>query len=145
MNNLHPIQLKEILISHLEIKIFDHNKALNFTGDVEQEMKIRTAASFDESPEIDVGIKATVCPKKVHESEEPCFIVSVDLTGLFLIDLQRFNTEDLKDWVKINAPYLLLPYVREHVYGVASRAGIRGLMLPLLIQPRVIPRSSENN
>jgi preprotein translocase subunit SecB len=43
----------------------------------------------------------------------PAFSVEVELLGHFIVDYSKFKFEHLTSWAKINAPFLLLPFVRE--------------------------------
>lgn len=140
----HPIQLQEIIISKLSVVIHDHETAIAYKGSVSMKMKNgRSNFSVDDKT-IAIGIHMKVEPiqsefpdnhKNDDEINTPAFVLEVELHGQFLIDLEKFQQKHIDLWAKINAPFLLLPYVREHIYGLANRAGIRGMMLPLFIQP----------
>ncbi|NRT58604.1 protein-export chaperone SecB [Sphaerotilus uruguayifluvii] len=141
-NSRHPIQLQELIINKLSVVINDHERALSYQGDVS--MSIMCGKSgFSEDDGVSVGIRVKVEPgaKEVLESVEavngcdPAFLLEVELSGHFTVDVSKFKKDNIDAWSRINAPFLLLPYVREHVYGLASRAGIRGIIIPLFVQP----------
>lgn len=148
MNNLkyqpHPIQLQEITINKLSVVIHDHEKALAYQGGVSMKMGHGKSDFSTDDCTISIGIRVKVEPttSEISESSEndadagnPAFVLEVELHGHFLINLEKFQQKHIDLWAKNNAPFLLLPYVREHIYGLANRAGIRGMVLPLFIQP----------
>lgn len=133
---LHPIQLKEISVSKLSLVVNNSRAAKKFQGNIDLKIKVGTSEYEKGDPIVAVGIQATAAPKLDGETE-PLFELAVELSGQFHVDYDQFKYEDLQEWSRVNAPFLLIPYVREHVYGMALRAGIDNLILPLLIQPRI--------
>ncbi len=143
-NRRHPIQLNEIAVSKLSVVINDHDKALDYQGSVSMQMAIGKSDFSLEEKSISIGLRVKVGPVNSEDSTDfdsygsdgGCiFLVEVELYGNFVVDLDRFQQKHIEPWSRINAPFLLFPYVREHVYGLANRAGMRGLILPLFIQP----------
>jgi preprotein translocase subunit SecB len=135
VTELHPIQLHEIGVTQLSCVINDVKAAKDFRGDIDLEIKTGISDLVPGDGHIAVGIQARVAPD-VDGDNEPAFEIKVELSGQFEVDLERFKFEDLTDWAKINAPFLLLPYVREQIYGLGLRAGMTGLVIPLFVQPR---------
>lgn len=133
MNELHPIQLKNILVRKVGVLINDQNVALADTGDVKVTLHRGTSEFSRDNPSFQVGMKAEATPDNLKEGEEPAFFIEVELAGVFTVDYERFAFEDLERWSLVNAPLLLLPFLREHLYGAAIRAGIRGIFLPLVV------------
>lgn len=144
MNELHPIQLRDILVEHLSITVNDPKTAHDFEGTVELELNVGTSDFSPDDPFLAVGVRARVAPGAKQDSGDPAFVAEVELSGQFEVNFERFKFEHLDEWAKINAPFLLLPYVREHIYGLAMRAGVRGLVIPLFIQPRKIVNQSAS-
>jgi len=142
----HPIQLKEITVSKLSVSVMDHKKALDYKGPVSMHLSLGRSEFLLEEQSISIGVRVKVEPENsenISSSENdgnPLFLLEVELQGHFIVDLEGFQQKHIEPWSRINAPFLLLPYVREHIYGLANRAGIRGLILPLFIQP-----GTENN
>ena len=137
MTEQHPIQLVEILVSRLSIVINDNMSAQEFDGDITLSMQ-RGTSNFDPLDEhIAVGMRAHVVPDQ-GESIEPSFEIEVELNGQFKVDYDRFNFEDLERWALVNAPTLLLPYVREQIYGLGLRAGLKNMIIPLFVQPKQV-------
>jgi preprotein translocase subunit SecB len=69
------------------------------------------------------------------------FSLLVEVVGMFAVDEGRFPVKHIEHWAQRNAPLVLYPYVREHVYGLAVRAGFPTITLPLLEVPtfRLMP------
>lgn len=144
MNELHPIQLLDILVEHLSITVSDPKTAHDFEGEVELELNVGTSEFSPEDPFLAVGVRARVVPKNTTDTLKSAFVVEVHLSGQFEVNFEKFKFEHLEEWSRINAPFLLLPYVREQIYGLAIRAGVRGLVIPLLVQPRKINRNLDS-
>lgn len=138
MTELHPIQLRDISVSRLNVVVNDPAVATNYEGEVDLEFKIGTSDFEEDDPHIAVGFNVTALPMP---KENPPFLIEVELSGQFEVDLKKFKFEHLHEWSRTNAPFLLLPYVREHIYGLALRAGIKSFALPLFVQP-IRPSSS---
>lgn len=147
--NQHPIQLRDITIKTLNLTVNDPNVARDYQGELTLRIELGSTEFSAEDPLISVGLRVQTEPKeaattKFAANRNPSFSVEVELLGHFVVDYAHFKFEHLTEWSQINAPYLLLPYVREQVYGLAIRAGIRGLLFPLFVQPRLIPKSATN-
>ena len=88
------------------------------------------SAYNEDEKTIQVRVRAVVA-----ESEHNPLSIYVEAVGLFKVDESRFNKQHVLRWAQINAPYTLYPYVREHVFSLASRVGAKGLIMPLLEIP----------
>lgn len=69
------------------------------------------------------------------DGNELPFSLRVELVGIFIVDESQFPIVHIEKWAKGNAPLILYPFLREHVYGLTSRAGFDGMLLPLLEIP----------
>lgn len=141
----HPIQLRDITVKVLNLIVNDPNVARDYQGELDLKIEVGSSKFSAEDPHISVGLRVKTEPKHAEKTEftadgSPAFSVEVELLGHFFVDYTRFKFENLNKWSEVNAPYLLLPYVREQIYGLAIRAGIRGLLFPLFIQPSSIPK-----
>ncbi len=135
MTELHPIQLHDITVSRLSVVVRDHAAALSYGGEVDLNLQRGTSDFEFDDPTVAVGLRATVKPVDSSD-EDAIFFVEVELSGQFTIDYSKFDFEDVPRWAEVNAPMLLLPYVREQIYGIALRAGLRQMMIPLLVAQR---------
>lgn len=129
---LHPIQLKSITVTKLSIVINDPGVAADFEGEINFRMQ-RGVSDFERgNPDFAVGLRAGVRPE-VEDGVDPSFEIDIELSGQFHADYEEFDFDDLPRWSEVNAPLLLWPYVREQVYGLSLRAGVKGMVLPLVI------------
>lgn len=137
--NLHPIQLSSIRVGQLYIKI---NDASAFDKDNEEIIKgfnLEVAASeFDESNNvIHVRLRTSIGQNEDHSDNENYPInLLVELHGTFSVDTEKFPIKYLERFAMGNAPLIIYPYLREHVMGLTTRAGIPGLILPLFEVPQ---------
>lgn len=151
----HPIQLADITVLQLNMTVNDPQVARDFEGEISLKLDIGRSEFVEDDPNISVGIRvlfnsisSELMDAEEQESDEnpPAFSGEVELLGHFTVDYSKFKFEHLASWAKINAPFLLLPFVREHVYGLALRAGVKGLVFPLFVQPgsgpKVEPRAA---
>ncbi|MCO7637820.1 protein-export chaperone SecB [Pseudomonas sp. S 311-6] len=142
---LHPIQLMDVTIHKLDLVINDPRFARDYEGELSLNIEIGRSDFSADDPDINIGLRVQTEPitENSGSSEEECvppFSIEVEIQGHFHINLSEFPEEHVEEWAKINAPFLLLPYAREQVYGLAIRAGIRGLLFPLFVQPRATPK-----
>jgi len=94
-------------------------------------------SSFDHVTSlITVGVKGEVGGESSEQNKHP-FHIRIHIQGQFLVDTKKFPVDKIDDWAYKNAPLLLLPFLREHIYGLASRAGIKGVMVPLFVLPTI--------
>lgn len=142
----HAIQLIDISVNKLSIHVDDHVVAREYEGELGLNLELGQSEFQEGDSHIAVGLRVVTDPVELITSKEgstsgtPAFQIEVELVGHFEVDHQRFNFEDLAQWARVNAPFLLLPYVREQIYGLAVRAGIKGIVLPLFIQPGTGPK-----
>jgi preprotein translocase subunit SecB len=61
----------------------------------------------------------------------------VEILGRFSIDTKAFPVEHVPEWARTNAPIMLFPYLREHVYSLTLRAGFKPAVLPLITVPTI--------
>ena len=106
MSKLHPIQLEEILVEELELKIRDIKKARE--EDITSEFSLKTGHSN---------------------------YLKVKLHGVFSVG-ENFPSEFVNDWAEKNAPLILVPFVRENIYSLASRAKVNTIV-PLFTLPSI--------
>lgn len=127
----HPIQLEFLKVVELRIKA---------NLDVDQEIETDTtgftlkvgSSQYDEgSKTIAVKVAASIDSGEEHAP----FDLFVELLGVFSVDESKFPLEYVDDWAQRNAPLVLYPYLREHVFGLASRCGYQSVLLPLLEIP----------
>jgi preprotein translocase subunit SecB len=65
------------------------------------------------------------------------YSLRVHIMGQFQIDEAVLGREKIDLWARINAPYILYPFLREHVFSLTARSGFDPLLLPLVLLPTV--------
>ena len=126
----HAIQLVAIKVLELSIKV---------NPDIDQD-KIPENDSFNfwhthntyNSEEKTIALKVGV---KIDEEDNSPFQLSVELIGVFTVDEDLFPIEHINQFARQNAPLILYPYLREHVYTLTNRAEYPSVMLPLFEVP----------
>ncbi len=65
------------------------------------------------------------------------FALRVHIMGQFKVDESTFDKAKIDKWARINAPYILYPYLREHVFALTARSGFDPVLLPLVELPTI--------
>ncbi|MEI7812437.1 MAG: hypothetical protein WCJ01_08420 [Ignavibacteria bacterium] len=129
---LHPIKLKSVNITEISIKLKKHpseiifeNGEFNFSsGKSEYNAANHLIAVF---VKVEIGYEAGTKNSPV--------MLRVELFGEFEVDETNFDIQELGSWADNNAPVLLFPYLREHVYSLSLRSGLTPIILPLIEVP----------
>lgn len=127
---LHAIQLVAIQTTELHIKVMGDPSLLESFEGCATTLEASHSAYDEAEQTIQIRVRASV-----SESESVPLSLSVEIVGLYNVDESQFDKRLVQDWAKINAPYTLYPYVREHVFSLATRVGVKGLLMPLLEIP----------
>lgn len=127
---LHPLQLQTIKVLELTIKA---NPAHEDNQSTQKDFSfLRGHSDYDaEQRTINVKIGATIG----ENSENAAFSLKVELVGVFHLRNDEFPIDKIEKWAEFNAPLVLYPYLREHVYSLTMRAGFNGTLLPLFEVP----------
>lgn len=129
----HPIQLRLVNVLELSLKKKQGQEDVQDLPETAQFSLTHGHSGFDED-------KRQICINVMSQIEEESdfpFIMDVAIAGIFTIDTDNFPVDKIHHWAKHNAPLILYPYLREHVYSLALRAGYSngGVILPLLTVP----------
>ena len=146
---LYPIQLVEVAVVELKSRLVNIEKDADYlewlegttnessddTDNTESTCKLGINHSKYEpgSGEVTIVLQAETFEKDEDSARVYHFLVR--LVGTFAVDESNFPSTFVEDWAEKNAPLVLYPYVREHIYSLASRVGISSLILPLLEIP----------
>lgn len=125
----HPIQLVSTITRELSFK-----KYKDISKNAQVSCSIATGKA-EHKPETDIvkcGIKSE-CQCK--EGEDIFFNIIVEIIGIFRIDKENFPIEEITNWQEKNAPFILLPYLREQIYSLSIHAGIEPIILPMYVVP----------
>lgn len=127
----HPIQLVHFKVAKLSIEI---------NTDVDQEIvpdakhfMLKTGRSdYDNETK---SLMVTIGAEITSSDNTSPYDLDVELFGIFEVDEENFPLIHIESWAEKNAPLILYPYLREHVYSLTSRCGFEGALLPLLKVP----------
>lgn len=126
----HAIQLVDLKIIELSFQARD-SSAFRDDLEIEELSLISGYTDFDEKNKtINVKVRATIG----DDDDYPLRLV-VDIRGKFSVNTDEFEIGNIESWAKRNAPLILYPYVRENVYSLSSRVGLKAVLLPLLEIP----------
>lgn len=142
---LHPVQLKALQVLRLNIEVHDPVRALSDDYSL-VEYSLETGRSdFDESDNtfqvmmriragrLAVDEQAPAEKNALFAAEPVSFLVEVG--GVFEVDISTFPQRHIHRFAEENAPLIIYPYVREQVYGLSTRVGIKHMLLPLFEVP----------
>jgi preprotein translocase subunit SecB len=129
----HPIQTNSISVRELYIKA-------NEFPDVDKAIEVGEAAIRVGHSKYDEETKVIVVALKLEGGLEPektkaPFTIKVELVGEFQVDESKFPKDQIYNWADRNAPMILMPYLREHVYSLTMRCGFKPMLLPLMEVP----------
>ncbi len=132
--NLHPIQLEKIEVLQLSIKVKDSSPEVEGKDSLDSgDFGLYHAHSDYDTNHKLIAVKAGI---SIKDEDSFPFLLETEIMGIFSVDDENFPMDKLEHWARTNAPLTLYPYLREHVYGLTSRAGFDGgVILPLFAVP----------
>lgn len=119
-------QLTEQKITKIDYKA---NKNFKFSGALNIEYDINVLSTLIEDGIGIVSLEVGVFNKK--EFEEVPFVINISIDGEFAWD-SSIKEDDLKILLEINAPAILLSYLRPFVSQITLFSGNPPLILPLI-------------
>ena len=126
----HPIQIRSLNVRELHLKTHVPSDSIDEIDS--SAYSILVGHSDYDGESIQVGVKLTAGDE---DPEEAPFRLVAELVGEFEVDEDEFPVEHLGDWAYENAPYILMPYLREHVFALTNRCGLDPMLLPLAKVP----------
>ncbi|URG53045.1 protein-export chaperone SecB [Pectobacterium quasiaquaticum] len=143
--NLHAAQMKSLQILKLSIEVHDpvaaHSDDYSFG---EYALETGHSAFNEEDSTIQVMMRVRSGKFAVDDSNDletnaefssqPISILA-EVGSIFFVNTDSFPKDKISNWAEANAPLILYPYVREQVYGLSTRVGIKPVLLPLLEIP----------
>jgi len=118
---------------------------LNFNRDVSTvHPKMDLKVEFNISSTVNSDkTKATILLEvTIKDSEQSNFFIDCKMVGNFSV-IQGDENLDLNQFLNINAPALIFPYVRETISNITMRAGIKPIILPP-INMHLVKKSTNN-
>lgn len=129
----HPIQLGFVGVKELQAKTF-------IPPSPDNEIKIETKhvkmnighGEYDkEKQTLPVQITLEIGKSNQKTSKIPLYI-KVAIIGIFKTVEKNPNVDAFHRFVQNNAVHLLHPFLREHVFALSARCGVRPIILPLI-------------
>jgi preprotein translocase subunit SecB len=132
----HPVQLVKIAIRELSVRSYsppDPNISLE-----NEAFNPKTTYGYGDFNTTDNSIQVFLAwqiGEDKPDSNYPAYL-KVDIVGFFkIIDPTKFPPDKIIEFAKVNAPFILMPYVRAEVFNLSARAGFKPLMLSLMEVP----------
>jgi len=92
----------------------------------------------DFKSDININIGHNIKDDKLFVSLEVAFIagtesnkqidITVNMLGIFIIP--KLEKKALEQFVKINAPAIIFPFIREHIANLSLKSGLQPILLP---------------
>jgi len=133
----HAIQLQTVRVMETTLIVYQSDKALASNQEANFKFQVSVNQFDADKRTIVVRIRGEVGSEKTAQEAIPesPFYIRVALAGKFSVDIDNFPVNEVENWGKMNAPIILYPFLREHIYGLASRAGIKEVIIPMLTLP----------
>jgi preprotein translocase subunit SecB len=140
----HPISISAVFPIKLSIKA---NVEPNPLEDVEIPYSLSVSHSdYDyEQKTIAIAVKFEIEEKSEESGEQPPFSMLVEVVAHFKVDDEKFPIDQIYHWATRNAPYIIYPYLREHIQALTIRTGFKPMLLPLVSVPTFKILSKEES
>jgi preprotein translocase subunit SecB len=134
---LHAIQLESIKVIELFIR---SNQAPD--PNIEPQHSDFSLSNSHNPYDADAKRIRVISSVEIGMAKQPTtpYSMRVSLVGFFRVDDQEFDVAHIDDWADKNAPLILYPFLREHVFALSARCGFRPVLLPLQVVPTLIPK-----
>ena len=129
---LHAIQLLSVNIVELFIRVNESPDEPHEKIDLSFSLGYSHGPYDEENKTIQTSVRLKY---GMDDEQKTPFSMRVELFGEFKIDESQFPKKYIDDWAKRNAPYILMPYLREQIYALTTRCGFQKLILPLFEVP----------
>ena len=137
---LHDIQLKEVKVVELFIK--SKRRPVQTVGVAPAQFSINSEHGDYDAKNKSIHVLTTAEAGTDDKTETP-YSIRVCIVGFFSVNDDKFDTQNIDHWAKNNAPAILYPFVREHVYALTARCGFEPAILPLVVLPTLIPKKKN--
>lgn len=141
----HAIQIENVFVKELYIVANRPPSEQEGVDGGEFKLSVGHSEYDPEAKRIGVSVKIEVGLADVEEEKTKLpFSMRIEIVGHFNVDEESFPIEHITHWARSNAPFILLPYLREHAYSLSARCGFKPMLLPLLEIPTFkLPQSSD--
>lgn len=142
MYNPHPIQISTIIVKELSIKAIRLQSQYAF-GETDEEHALEVGVKTGEYKPDRRTIEVLIKAETPSDTKDNPYKLKVEIMGVFKVDTQRFDVSQIEHWARWNAPFILFPYLREHIYSLTLRCGYKPGIMPLMevptFQPKTLP------
>ncbi|MDR3566760.1 MAG: protein-export chaperone SecB [Syntrophobacteraceae bacterium] len=135
--SLHDIQLKEVKVVELFIK--SKQRPVQTVGVASAQFSISAEHGEYDAKNKSIHVLTTAEAGMDDITETP-YSIRVRIVGFFSVDDEKFDSQNIDHWAKNNAPAILYPFLREHVYALTARCGFEPAILPLVVLPTLVPK-----
>lgn len=137
---VHPIQLIDVKVLKLNFELFATEDVSAESSKGPETFRFQhTHSTIDEDEKrFAVKVRALLDDTSADSDNESDtkWKMEIELVGLFEYQSHEdFSIDRLEAFAERNAPLILYPYLREHVYSCAIRADVERPMLPLFQVP----------
>lgn len=139
----HPIQLQNVFVEELNLVVLDRFGFKNGEWDKSFTYGLSRTEFDPENSTISIKVELAIEPEDEDKIDRP-FAARVALYGVFKVDTSRFPADKIEQFAEINAPIILLPYIREHIFALTARSGFDPVILPLIEVPTIKIAPVEN-
>jgi preprotein translocase subunit SecB len=129
----HPVQLINITVDELHLKKLDHQEADDDSYPREFSLTVGRSDYDAEKKMISVRLLMEMMPEE-GANDRP-FEMRIAVAGHFEVDEDNFPIKEINKFAEVNAPIILVPYIREQAYALTIRAGVEPLIFPLITVP----------
>ena len=125
----HGIQLNYLGVKELSFKSTRHPR--NISAEQVGEAELTTGlSSFDkEANEVNVMVRFE------STGRDGAYNLKVELVAEFRVDTEKFPAHQVEQWAAQGAPFILMPFLREHVYSLSARVELIPIFVPLFVVP----------
>ena len=142
----YPIQLIDIGVKELKIST---EPPPQYGEDIDVNLFTLGVGHTDfdeENQRINIGLRFEYDQENAEKAESSNLTeLAVEIIGHFAIDTDNFPQDKIEHWAHNNAPYILIPYLREHIYSLTQKSGFKPLIIPLFKVPTLNIDNSTNN
>ncbi len=123
----HAIQLDKIIVNEASFKLVEVMEGAQ--NSPKPRFFVGKSEYNKQDHSISVGLMVRI------EGEQFGYSCVIEIIGLFIVNENDFDISKIDEWSHKNAPYILHPYIRQHLFNLTLNATGNGFLLPLIEVP----------
>ena len=131
----HAIQLEKIIVNEASFKLTEYSGQLVLPN---PKFLIGKSEYDKQNHLVSIGFMVKI------EGDQFNYTCTIEIVGLFSVDENKFDISKIDDWGDKNAPFILLPYLRQYLFNLTIMFSGEGFTLPLVEVPTSGTPISEN-